>query len=715
MGGNFGYLVRESNPVQMKRSFTLFLFGALSLVMLAANGGPDQYGYIWKDSNEPGGPVYAWVDITATGIPVTGLADDNTFGPYIMGGNMPYYWYDVKKVWVASNGYVAFNGGNIAATFPTLPSAGGTDNYIAVLMSDLTFSGAGNPGQCFLQDEPARLIVSWINVPFWSVAAPGYTGSNTFQLILNKADSTITMQYQSVAGVTSSNGPIIGIESSIGTIGLAVSQSLMPAAGYAVRYYNPAVPLLQVVDAAVDWVDVDGTGGTNMAVGASLPLAMRIRNTGNQNLSTFTVTSSIIGPSGQVVLTETVQAGPLQPNGTTEPPLALPFVPTAAGTYRHRVVISGITGELISSNNTLEREIGVYSPTANINSVSWAGPADDGVGLGWNGGDGGVAVYIMPPFQPCQITATTIRIASNAGAGFTMRVYDDDGPGGTPGTLLDSLMVSAGNGAPGDHVYPLHAPIQSTSGGYYVVWYMQGPNVNIALDIVPPFSLQTFEVLGGAWAEYRNRTSSDFHLGLQVQLPPFLDVGVLGFVGITQGQNLAAGATVQALVHNFGNTPAAAFPVNYRFGNGPVVTANYAGANIAPGNSGIMAFPQPFAPAGAATGALCAWTSAAADEHGQNDTACVNINAVVGIAEAGAAPLTILPVPATDRVAVVGLPPGKLLYQVTDMKAAVLMAGERTVQDGRLPLDVQGLADGAYLIKVVQEGNVLRGRFVVRH
>ncbi len=699
----------------MKRCYSLLLLSFIASSLFAAIGGPDQYGYIWKDSNEADGPLYSWIDITTTGTAITDLADDNLHGPIIMAANMPYYWYDVKKVWVASNGYVAFNGGNIAATFPALPAAGGTDNYMAVLMSDLTFTGAGNPGQCFVKDDVTQFIVSWLNVPFWSVNAPGYTGSNTFQLILNKLDSTITMQYQSTTGITGSNGPIIGIESITGSIGLARSQSLMPAANYAVRFYNPATPLLQVTDAGVEWVGEPGTGGTTMAVGASLPLATRVQNTGNQILAPFTLVSKVISGSGQTIVTETITVDSLQPNGTVDPPLSLPFVPTTAGTYRHQITLSGITGELVSTNNIMEREVVVYSPTANISNVSWAGLTDDGLGLAWNGGDGGIGAYIKPPFYPCQITGTTVRITSNTGSNFCMKVYDDDGVDGAPGTLLDSVMVAAANGGMGDHVYPLNSAIQVTQGGYYVVWYMVGANVNIAVDNVGPFSLRCYEVLGGAWSEYRDRVTSDFHLGLQIQQAPFLDVGVAGLIGINNGQTITSSTTVQALVQNYGNTPATGFPVNYSFNNGPVITQNYSGNNINPGNSAIMTFTQAFVPTEDALGNLCVWTSASTDTQGQNDTTCVSIDILAGIKELSRVELTLMPNPARDVISVVGLPEGLFSYQVLDIQGREIMAGEPSSQGEHWSLDVRSLAEGAYVLRSVIGSTIFQGRFVVQH
>lgn len=697
----------------MMKSLTLPLVLGLAGPAFAATGGPDQYGYIWKDSAEPDGPVYSWIDITTDGILVTGLADDNTYGPYIMAGNMPYYWYDVKKVWIGSNGYVAFGGGNIAANFPVLPAAGGTDNYTAVYMADLTFGGVGNPAQCYLKDEATQLIISWINVPFWNVNAPGYSGSNTFQLILNKQDSTITMQYQSTSGTNSSNGPVIGIESITGSIGLARSQSLMPAAGYAVRFYNPADPLLEVRDAAVDWVDVEGTGGTAMAVGAALALATQVHNTGNQPLEAFTMTSNVIGPSGQTVLTEVHTVPATLPDGNLGINMDADFVPTAPGTYRHQITLTGITDEMIATNNTLEREIVVYPPTASTSLVGWAGPTDNGIGLAWNGGDGGIAAYIIPPFQPCQITGTTVRITSNLGSGFAMMIYDDDGPDGGPGTLLDSTAITAGNGGPGDHVYPLPNAIQSTSGGYYVVWYMLGPNVNIAVDNTGPFSLQCHEVLGGAWAEYRDRTITDFHLGLQIALPPFQDIGVVGLVGINNGQQIVGATTVQALVQNYGNSPVGNFPVHYGVDNVPLATQTYSGNPIAPGNSALITFSQPLVPQQNSPGDLCVWTDLPADTLTQNDSTCVNVDLFVGVGEHAGPSLVLWPSPARDMVVVDGLPTATTRYQVLDARGRVVLAGATTGGASRLELDIRSLPAGPYAVWCYSDAVAMHGRFVV--
>ena len=120
----------------MKKMYTLLVLGLLASgsSMAQTQGGPDQYGYTWKDNAATGGPTYNWIDITSSGVPITGLADDNTIGPFNFGFTFRYYWTDVTRAWVGSNGYVVLNGNgqisSIASGFPTMPTASNPNNVV---------------------------------------------------------------------------------------------------------------------------------------------------------------------------------------------------------------------------------------------------------------------------------------------------------------------------------------------------------------------------------------------------------------------------------------------------------------------------------------------------------------------------------------------------------------------------------------------------------
>ncbi|MBL8001084.1 MAG: T9SS type A sorting domain-containing protein [Flavobacteriales bacterium] len=698
----------------MVRTLTLSCLFALPTLLNAASGGPDQYGYIWKDSNEPGGPVYNWIDITQTGTLVTGLADDNVVGPVVLATNAPYYWYDIKKVWIGSNGYLVFNNSNIAAPFPFIPTAGATNDYVAGFMTDLSFAGAGNPGQCYLYDDLDSLVVSYINVPFWSVTAPGWTGSNTFQIIMNKQDSTITVQYQAQSGISSSNGPICGIESLTGDIGLMATNGSYPAPGYAIRFYNPAVPLLDVTDAAVEWLTAEGSRGlTLQRNGAPTTLTTFVRNTGNQPLGLVKVRANVFRDF-QLLLEDSLTVGPLGPGVAATLTFPNTFTATQGGTHRYVVSIDPVPNELVASNNTFTQELVAYDTTLLALTAQWAGPSDDGIGIGWNGGDGGVGMHILPPYYPCYISGTTIRINSNAGlAGYTMKVYDDDGPNGGPGTLLDSVFVTGAQGTPGDHVHPLANPFVLNDGTLWVEWYMQGQNVNIAQDVVAPASLRAYEVLGGVWAEYRDQDIADFHLGLRIEQLPVFDAGCTGFFGLVDGLQVSQPVNVRTWVKNFGNQPITGFPVSYRFANEPAVTQNYTGAPIPPGDSVLFLFNTPFLPETTASGAFCAWTGWPNDSDAQNDTACVSIDVIAGLAERALPSLVLQPNPAADQAVLEGLDGTATELAVFDLAGHRVQGQAVAPGAQRLVLDVRTLAAGTYQVLVTTPKGVRHGKLVV--
>ncbi|MFN3876322.1 MAG: hypothetical protein ACK4L7_10475, partial [Flavobacteriales bacterium] len=444
----------------MKQLSTLLVAFLLHLEAFAGMGGPDAYGYIWKDSFEPDGPVFEWIDITATGQMVMGLGDDNVVGPFVMITDMPFYWYARKNLWIGSNGYVAFNGGNIASPFPLIPTGGGVNDYIAGMASDLNFLGAGNPGRCYYLDLGDQTIISWIDVPFWSPTPPTYTGSNTFQIILNKADSTITVQYLLQSGITQNGDIKVGIESVAGTIGLQHSSNAYPTAGVAIRFYMPPASTLQVVDAAPGWNGQPGTGGIfRSRNGAPMPLAASVANLGNTATGPFSFTGQVLNAGGGVQVANTQSIPDIDPGLDYLVNFPVTWTPTVAGTYRFQTTVSGVQNELVTANNQRVQEIVAVDTTAAAQDLRFHGPTDNGVGLSWNGGNGGVGVHIIPPYHPAYITHYTVRIVSNGGAaGYALKLYDDDGLGGLPGTLLDSVFIPPAQATTGDQVIALSAP-----------------------------------------------------------------------------------------------------------------------------------------------------------------------------------------------------------------------------------------------------------------
>ena len=691
----------HTNHPLMIRTFTLLLLTVVTSVLFAGQGGPDAYGYVWKDSNAPGGPVYAWQDITGIGTQIVGLADDNSVGPIVMQTSFQYYWYTRKFFWVGSNGYVSFNNGNIASPFPTIPTSGGTNDYIAAMMSDLTFLGTGNPGTCYYYDDGFTTIISYINVPFWSATAPNnYEGSNTFQIILDTNDSTITVQYQAQSGLTQNTDLKLGIESVAGSIGLQHSANVYPVANYAIRYYQPPVGLLDISDATVIYNSLAGSGGQFISRGGSqFPLSTVIGNIGNVDVADLLTTGAVLNAAGAVVVTNQQTVGFMAPYGDTLINYQNSFNPTTAGTYRYRTTISGIVGELVTLNNTQTQELVVLDTTSATHDLKYNGNADDGFGLGWSGGNGGIGVYLVPPYYPAYATATTVRIAGNTNqSAFTMMVFADDGPNNAPGTLLDSVYISGPNATVGDRVIPLSSPLTITGGGVYVQWYMEGEGVNIAQDITPPFSLRTYEVLGGTWAQFRDRENVDFFLGLRLAQVPVYDIGCSGFFGVAAMDDIGSPLTVRAFVKNYGNIAITNFPLSYQFGSDPVFTQTYTGASIAPGAETLITFTQPFIPSTDGLGELCAWTAEPNDLTANNDTLCLTVSTWTGIDDLSRLTATVGPNPANDLVRITALPIGSYTMELHDMSGKLVEQEKLNVTPEGVHISVATLNTGMYVL-----------------
>lgn len=519
-------------------TFIAFLFAANSY---AGSGGPDAYGYIWRDNFEVNGPVYNWIDIiTRPGATlVENLSDDNTEGPFAITFNFHYYWYDVNQFWIGSNGYIIFQSGQLSAPFPYIPAASQPQNFMAAMASDLNFDGPGNPAQCFYWRSPAQdtLIISWINVPFWDPTPPNYyQGSNTFQIILSTVDSSITYQYAGQNGVYNGGAAVYisaGIENNSGAIGLQTMVNPLSMGTYyfntplAVKFYFPSNSTYQVDDAAAQYNNNPTNGGRFLSNTSPTPFTMTstVKNTGNTSLASFNVTSRIVNNLNQTIVFDNAQSGALAAGATANLTFANTFSPTLTGTYVQRSR-TFLAGDLVPANDSIPLELVVVDTTNMPLRLTFDDGIADGVGINWQGGIGGCAMEFTPPFYPCKLTTAHFYIQANPNlVGFYATIFDDNGVQGAPGTRLDSIYVNPGFITPGWVDVPLTNPIVFNSGKFYVVWNMDGDLLALGQDLTPPISNNDYEVLGNAFAIYRSREFEDLMINATIDTV-FTTVGV---------------------------------------------------------------------------------------------------------------------------------------------------------------------------------------------
>lgn len=709
----------------MKRILLALAF-LTTLNVFANQGGPDQYGYTWKDSNEPGGPAYNWWDITQIGTQLNGLGDDNFIGPVSLGNLYPYYWYNVSKCWVGSNGYISFGPGNLAANFPAIPTPTGVNNYVTGHMADLTFLGVNNPGKVFFYANADSFCIEYQNVPYWSPNSPGFTGSNTFEIIISRADSCITVNFMSCTGLSQSNFST-GIENVSGNMGLQPLMSQPPNTNYTIRYYYPPNPTYLVVDASVSWNGNDDDGGIFVPNNSGpYPLWTEIMNQGNVNLPQLDVTGKVTDINGNVLVSDLYQVpaglAPGQPALINYPNAQ--FSPAATGTKRYVTTISPVLMDSIPVNDSIIQEIVVIDTTQQTMLLTYTNNNTNPVmgSISWNGGQGGVGVYIAPPSYPARIVSTNFILASAPASGiaFYAKVFDDNGPNGTPGTLLDSVAVMGQNIVTYQSItIPLSSPVTINSGGVYIEWEMATTLVSIATDLTPPFSRQSYEVFSIYWSTYRDYQFTDFFIGCDYQKAFPEDVGVTSIISPLNNATVAGPTNVSCYIENYGNYPDNYnITVNYKITNNPtIVSQPYTGSLIQPGDSAYFTFSTQLTAPFTGTEQLLVWTSKPSDAILNNDTASVTVN-LVGINEyTPMNGVSIYPVPAKESVSfgfasalddktniVISDLSGRVVY---NQNFSAIAAGSV------ITVDLSAFASGAYLYTITSGAQSGNGKFVV--
>lgn len=513
----------------MKKIYRTILFIlALMIQQSSFAQGPDTFGYTWSTSDDTGGPTFNWIDISTDGIEVIGLADDNSVAFVSMGMDFHYYWSSFDQIKIGSNGWMSFNNvSNISHCFPSIPSPGGNgDNLLCPLMGDLNFNGAANPGKVYYHNDGAgKFIVSYLNAPFWVNATPDYVGDNSFQIILDQADSSITFQYQTMDAMlandlaTCATDVVVGIENITGNIGLSVSQDIIPASNYAIKFDYPDVVLISIDDVEPSWNQNEKNGADFYLPYDEIEFLTSISNTGNiDNASGTEVSIELQNEATSNVAYLATENIPSLAIGASNL-LSFPMVATDVnpGQYYLDVTTSN-SGDINPSNNLNSTEINILD-TANAEIVfSYVSDtAPDGV-VAWASPNSGAGVYMKPPQYPTTILSTEMHIQSPNIVGFVAQIWDDSGVDGAPGNIIATQSVAAGSYTDNSWVLiPFDNEVTINSGGFYVAWLDESGagGISLSTQAVGPISRRTFEILGGAWADYRVSTQEDFYIRVQ--------------------------------------------------------------------------------------------------------------------------------------------------------------------------------------------------------
>ena len=232
-GSNYTF---TAAPEILGQSGTVTVFGEADNIDLAkgapdsqfgptplAQGGPDVFGYTFQDSDAPGGPVFSWVDISATGTAIPLNGDDQNLGPFPMGFAFPHYGVNNSQFRVTSNGWITLNGTNTQTTFTNtaLPNSGSTvpPSLFAAFWDDLDFrpTVAPNARAYYLYDG-TRTIVQYKGVP--RRLENGTTATNDFQVIFYPTGEFV-YQYLTMNAVLK-NSATIGMQNATKNDGLQV-------------------------------------------------------------------------------------------------------------------------------------------------------------------------------------------------------------------------------------------------------------------------------------------------------------------------------------------------------------------------------------------------------------------------------------------------------------------------------------------------------------
>jgi len=213
---------------------------------LKEDGGSDNYGHMWIDSDMQNGPEFNWIDITSTGtlIPITGSnAISDTLD---LGFTFNFYGNNYDNVRVCTNGWISFTSYTVAYNNFALPSAIAPRSMIAALWDNLNFL---TNSKVYFENIGNQTVILYENV--YTVYGEG---PFTFEIILYDNENII-LQYLSLNNLT--NTYTVGIQNFNGDDGITIAHNE--------PYLHDS---LAVMISRAIWVSVSPMSGTLLSGGS---------------------------------------------------------------------------------------------------------------------------------------------------------------------------------------------------------------------------------------------------------------------------------------------------------------------------------------------------------------------------------------------------------------------------------------------------------------
>lgn len=215
------------------------------------------FGYTWIDSDEVGGPVYNFTDITASGTDITALLGGDGSTDVSLPFIFEFYGTPNSTLWINANGFVSFEQPS-GLTFinDQIPDPTGTNSVIAGIWDDI--EPQNFDGSVHYQGFADRFVIQWTN-------ASRFFGADdeqvTFQIVLMD-NGNIDIFYEDVDSAPFLTQSTVGIENADGTDGAqVVFNAPYIKDNLALRFIKPAFALTPFITNATPLAGVVPAGG----------------------------------------------------------------------------------------------------------------------------------------------------------------------------------------------------------------------------------------------------------------------------------------------------------------------------------------------------------------------------------------------------------------------------------------------------------------------